>query len=205
MKTITCILLVLIYWLFPLTTVIAHHVLGRPAYSLNEDSNTPPSMQVETRIGSYFVNYMVFPAFPKPGKPGKINLYATNIDTGKPLTEQVTFKVRDDSWFSDNEEQLGIQLPDDNVFRQGFVFSETGDYIVTATFETGGEPYVIDFPLRIGQPAPIGPLGVTVALIVLILIGVSLIQRQRLQNSKIRNAHQEMRQHKAEALDSNKS
>ena len=32
----------------------AHHVLGRPAYSLNEDSNTPPSMQVETQIGDTF-------------------------------------------------------------------------------------------------------------------------------------------------------
>lgn len=46
----------------------AHHVLGRPAYSLNEDSNTPPSMQVETQIGDYLVNMMVFPAFPKPGE-----------------------------------------------------------------------------------------------------------------------------------------
>jgi hypothetical protein len=52
----------------------AHHVLGRPSYSLNEDSNTPPSMQIETRIGNYFVTYMVYPAFPKPGEPGRINL-----------------------------------------------------------------------------------------------------------------------------------
>jgi len=42
----------------------AHHVIGRPAYNLNEDSNTPPSIQMETQIGDYFVTYMVFPAFP---------------------------------------------------------------------------------------------------------------------------------------------
>ncbi len=185
-------ILLIISWLFPLNAVLAHHVLGRPAYSLNEDSNTPPSMQVETRIGNYFVNYMVFPAFPKPQKPGRINLYITHIKTGKPLIEPVTFKVRDDSWFSDNAEQIGTQQSDDNVYRQGFVFNATGDYIVTAIFEAEGEPYTIDFPLRVGQPPPIGPIGVTVGIIMLILIGVSLIQRKRLQNTKIRNTREEM-------------
>jgi hypothetical protein len=177
--------------LLPLTHVMAHHILGRPAYSLNEDSNTPPSMQVETRIGSYFINYMVFPAFPRPGEPGKINLYATHLDTAKPFSGEVTFKVRDDSWFSKNEEFLGVQPVDDNVYRQGFVFSDAGSYIVTAIFEAEGEPYVIDFPLRIGQPPPIGPIGVTIGIIMVVLIGVSLIQRKRLQNAKIRNAHEE--------------
>jgi len=33
----------------------AHHVLGRPTYSLNEDSNSPPRMQLETQIGDYFI------------------------------------------------------------------------------------------------------------------------------------------------------
>ena len=186
------IYLLFICWLLLLSPVMAHHVLGRPAYSLNEDSNTPPSMQVETRIGNYFVNYMVFPAFPRPGEPGRVNLYATHIDTGKPFSGQIKFKVRDDSWFSDNEEQLGVQAPDDNVFRQGFVFTETGDYIVTATFEAEGEPYIIDFPLRIGQSSSFGPIFITVSLLVLFLIIISLVQRKRLQNAKIRNAHKEI-------------
>ena len=192
MKLITFIL-ILLGGLLPLTPLMAHHILGRPAYSLNEDSNTPPSMQVETRIGNYFVNYMVYPAFPRPKEPGRINLYATHLDTSQPFSGSVTFKVRDDSWFAAPEETLGIQPPDDNVFRQGFVFSETGDYIVTATFEADGEPYVIDFPLRIGEPSPLGPLGITVAVIVIILVGVSLIQRKHLQNARIRNAHEEMK------------
>ena len=35
--------------------VFAHHVLGSPTYSLNEDSNAPPRMQLETQIGDYFI------------------------------------------------------------------------------------------------------------------------------------------------------
>ncbi len=182
------IILSLILIILPLSIATAHHILGRPTYSLNEDSNTPPSMQVETHIGRYLIKYIVFPAFPLPNEPGKINLYVTNINTSQPFTGQITFKVRDNSWFTSNEEKLGIQLPDDNVFRQGFVLSKTGNYIITAIFEADGEPYIIDFTLQIGRLPAIGPIGITVAIIVLILLGVSTIQRKKLQNTKIRNA-----------------
>jgi hypothetical protein len=168
----------------------AHHVLGRPSYSLNEDSTTPPSMQVETQIGEYYVTYMVFPAFPAPNKPGRVNLYASRIDNGEPFQGDVTFKVLDDSFFSNDEELLGVQPVDDNVFRQGFEFQQAGDYIVRAEFESGGEPYQIDFPLQIGQPAALGPIGLSVTIIVVVLVLVNLIQRKRLVSSKIRSAHE---------------
>jgi len=160
-------------------TVFAHHVLGRPAYSLSADSNTPPSLQVETQIGDYYVTYMAFPAFPKANENGRVNLYASHIDSGKPFNGQVTFKVRNDSWFSRDEEVLGVQTIDDNVYRQGFVFSKDGDYIITAEFNENGEPYIIDFPLRIGEPLAVGPLGLLVALIAAVLVGVNLLQRRR--------------------------
>ena len=172
------------------SSVHAHHVLGRPAYSLNEDSNTPPSMQIETQVGDYFVTCMVYPAFPRPDEPGRVNLYAVRIDNGEPFAGQVTFSVRDDTWFGSDEERLGIQEPDDNVFRQGFIFREDGDYVVTARFDAGGEPYIIDFPLRVGAPAPIGPIGVAVGLIVVVLVGVNVVQRKRLLRARIRSAHE---------------
>lgn len=159
--------------------VLAHHVLGRPSYSLSADSNTPPSMQVETQIGDYFVTYMVFPAFPRANEAGRVNLYVSHIDKGTTFNGEVTFKIRNDSWFTRNEEILGTQLIDDNVYRQGFVFQKDGNYIVTAEFESEGVPYIIDFPLRIGEPFPIGPIGLVVVLIAGVLIGVNIAQRRR--------------------------
>lgn len=168
---------------------MAHHVLGRPSYSLSADSNTPPSMQVETQIGEYYVTYMAFPAFPKPNEQGRVNLYASRIDNGSTFNGAVTFKVRDDSWFSDKEEVLGEQQIDDGVYRQGFVFREAGDYIIIAEFESGGEPYIIDFPLRIGDPFPVGPIGIAVFIIVIVLLGVNLTQRKRMQRLKASQHH----------------
>lgn len=176
---------------FLFSTTYAHHVLGRPAYNLDESSNTPPSMEVETRIGKYIVTYMVFPAFPQPNEPGRINLYTKRIDNGAPFEGRVSFSVQDDSWFGSEPEQLGTREPYDSVFRQRFVFKEPGDYIVTARFVSGGEPYVIDFPLRIGKKSPVGPLGLGVGVVVAVLIGVKLIQRKRLLRATIRDAHRE--------------
>ncbi len=168
-------------------TSTAHHVLGRPAYSLSEDSTTPPSMQVETQIGNYYVTYMVFPAFPSPEQPGRVNLYASRIDDGQPFQGEVTFKVRGDSWFSDEEEMLGKQPADDNVFRQGFEFKQSGKYIIRAEFSVDDEPYQIDFPLQIGEPSPFGPIGLAVGMIIFVLLAVNLLQRKRLVGAKIRS------------------
>lgn len=171
------------------SNAIAHHVLGRPSYSLGADSNTPPSMQVETQIGEYYVTYMAFPAFPKPGESGRVNLYASRIDNGVPFNGKVSFRVRDNGLFSSKEEKLGTQDIDDGVYRQGFIFKEAGDYIVTAEFESGGEPYIIDFPLQIGDPFPIGPLGGSVFVIVVLLITVNITQRKRLARMKASQHH----------------
>ncbi|HFD81196.1 MAG TPA: hypothetical protein ENK05_12515 [Gammaproteobacteria bacterium] len=172
----------------------AHHVIGRPSYNLNEDSNTPPSIQMETQIGDYSVTYMVFPAFPRPGEPARINLYASRLSDGQPYQGKVRFSIRDSSWFGGNEETIGTQTVDYNVFRQNFIVKREGDYVITARFEADGQPYIIDFPLRIGDPAPIGTIGVIVAVALALLFGLNLIHsRRRLANLRIRDAHEEER------------
>jgi hypothetical protein len=167
----------------------AHHVLGRPSYSLSSDSNTPPSAQVETQIGDYYVTFMVFPAFPEPNQPGRVNLYVSRIDNGAPFQGRVTFRIIDDGWFNSQQELLGVQEVDDNVFRQGFEFSENGDYIIRAEFEPDGELYKIDFPLQIGEKDLFGPLGTGVAVILIVLFGVNITQRKKLVTARIKSAH----------------
>tara|TARA_R110002094_G_scaffold51018_5_gene62642 strand:- start:2114 stop:2713 length:600 start_codon:yes stop_codon:yes gene_type:complete len=171
---------------------LAHHVLGRPAYSLSEDSNTPPSAVVETQIGDYTVIYMVFPAFPQPNEPGRVNLYASHIESGEAFDGEVTFIAKNDSWFNQHETVLGTQTIDDGVYRQGFVFDATGDYIISATFVAQGHDYAIDFPLRIGAPPSIGPLGVLVVLLGGALLGASLWRRKRPIRDKVRTASRKL-------------
>lgn len=191
-KTIQTLLIFFIVFVPAIAS--AHHVLGRPSYSLSEDSNTPPSMQVETQIGEYYVTFMAYPAFPKPNEQGRVNLYASRIDNGNTFDGEVTFKVRDDSWFSNKEEIIGVQNIDDGVYRQGVIFKEAGDYMVIAEFESGGEPYIIEFPLQIGDPLPVGPIGFAVLIIIFVLFGVNITQRKRLQRVKASQHHAENRE-----------
>jgi hypothetical protein len=169
----------------------AHHVLGRPAYSLNEDSNTPPSMAVETQIGQFFVTYMVFPAFPKANQPGRLNLYAARIDGGEAFDGEVSFFVRDANWLGDlmgsSEEKLGTQLIDDGVYRQGFVFNKDGSYLIRAYFEADGEPYDIDFPLQVGAESPIGVVGAAVTLLLSIILTANIVQGRRIKRAKMQS------------------
>ena len=173
------------------TMVCAHHVLGRPSYSLSDDSNTPPSMQVETQLGDFFITYMVFPAFPEPGIQGRVILYASRRDNGKPFDGQVMFMVKDDKWFGGHGEVLGTQNIDGGVYRQSFIIKNAGDYIISAKFNSGGEPYTIDFPLKIGQTSGIGPLGIALIVIVLVLVTVNVMQRKRLMRGKIQVAQKD--------------
>ena len=182
-------LLVIAAWFGIVQSAAAHHILGRPAYNLNEDSNTPPSMQVETQIGDFFVTYMVYPAFPRPGEPGRVHLYASRIGTGEPLQGEVSFSVRDDGWFAGQEELLGVQPVDDNVFRQSFQFHTDGDYIISASFNADGHEHVIDFPLHIGDHAPIGPIVITAVLILAGLVAINVFRRKRVLRETISDAH----------------
>lgn len=165
-------------------TAWAHHVLGRPAYIFNEDSMTPPAILVETLIGDYTVNMMVFPAFPKAGEESRVKLYATHLKTQQPLTEPVHFFVRDDHWYGNwfgdqRREALGTQLPVDNIYRQIVVFNEEADYILTAEFTANQEPYTVDLPMGVGERANLWPLLLAIGVIGTVLGGVAIKKRRR--------------------------
>lgn len=187
-----CLVLVLAsaMWAMPSQ---AHHILGRPSYGLNEDSNTPPSIEVEAELGDYTIRYMAFPAFPRAGEAGRVNFYAKRSSDGRPFDGVVRFSARDDTWFGGESAPLGEQLPDDHVFRQGFRFGEDGNYLITAEFEDHGVPYRIDLPLRVGRALPVGPVGLAAGLVVVLLLGVSIVQRRRLLRGKIRSAREAAR------------
>lgn len=187
--------------LLMVTPLFAHHILGRPSYSLNEDSNTPPSMQAELQAGSYDVLYMAYPAFPKVNEPGRININASHSVTGKTYVGKMTFRVKHNSWlssewlpeewFSTESELLGVQKIDDGVFRQSFVFREDGNYTILAEFSEGEHTHIMSFPLRVGAPALISPMGYAVGLVIIVLLISSVARREKLQRQRIKRHHEE--------------
>lgn len=180
-KRITALLGFILVFL-SISDVGAHHVLGRPSYSLDEDSNTPPSMQLESQIGRYFVTITVFPAFPKPGQLSLVKFYASHRDSEAAFDGIVHFSVRDDQLFgSSPQEEIGVQKApiSEGIYSQGMVFQNEGYYILSIFFEAGGEPYTVDLPLTIGTPPSHGPVLAAVGVIGLVMILIPVAKRLR--------------------------
>tara|TARA_B100000315_G_scaffold215963_1_gene215554 strand:+ start:2423 stop:3031 length:609 start_codon:yes stop_codon:yes gene_type:complete len=192
---ILLIVLTALIGLSQMSEAFAHHILGRPSYQLNEDSNTPPTLQGETEMGDYYVTYMIYPAFPKPEQPGRISVYIKRLDNNKSFDGTVKFTAhRDDvlsfSSSSGKIENLGTQRLDDSLYRQAFNFHAAGDFLVRAKFQSNGEDYTLDIPLRVGAPKFIGPIGIMVGIFIGILLLVSIVQYRRSMTGKIRSQHQ---------------
>ena len=92
-------------------------------------------------------------------------------------------------WFGDGlQEPLGTQQIDDGVYRQGFIFSDEGSYLISAHFEYGGEPYDIDFPMTVGRASSAGTVGAAMGLLAAIILGANFWQRRKLQRAKMLSA-----------------
>jgi hypothetical protein len=182
-----CVLMLSVLFVHPSR---AHHVLGRPAYSLSEDSNTPPSMQMEAQVGQYLVTMMAFPAFLQPNEAGRIHLYASPLPGAEPLMNPVLFSARSAGvWRRADWQVLGEQKKiDDHVYRQSVQFHAVGDYLIRADFFANGEDHIVDFPIRVGAAPMIGPVGIIFVSVILFLICISLFYFRRLNLAKVKLA-----------------
>ncbi len=164
--------------------VHAHEVPGKPSHVLSDDPDAPPSLQMETESGRYLLTLTAFPASPKPGQPGTVNLYASRIDDGHPFIGEVTFEARDDGLFSDKQDTIGTQQLHGDHYSQEFVFKEAGDYVLRAEFEADGATHVVELPLTVGTPSSLGTIGAVGGAILIALVTVNLMQRRRLQATR---------------------
>ena len=72
--------------------------------------------------------------------------------------------------------------------RQRLVFPGRGEYLITIRFEDNGEPYVIQFPVHIGEAAPVSVVTMAIIALAIALVLISLTQRRRLMSGKVRQS-----------------
>ncbi len=168
------------------SSAYAHEVPGKPSHVLGDDPDAPAAVQIEAESGRYHLTLIAFPAFPKPGEPETVNLQASRIDDGQPFIGEVTFKVRGNGLFSD-EETIGTQKLHGDHYSQELVFEEDGDYVIRAEFEADGASHAVELPLTVGTPSSLGTIGAVGGAILIALVTVNLVQRRRLQATRKHN------------------
>jgi len=172
----------------------AHHILGRPSYGLDADTTETSSIELDAEIGDYNATFMLYPSLPEPGDHGRINLFIAHAPGTPDPDGPIRFSLRRDSWMAyfgllGAKREIGLQQPDDRVYRQAMTIPGEGRYVILASFTAGGKPYEFRFPVRIGEPAVVGPAEIAAVLVVLALLVTSVAMRRRVMTGKLRSNH----------------
>ncbi|MDA0321643.1 MAG: 4Fe-4S binding protein [Verrucomicrobia bacterium] len=181
--------------LLPLVIVIsflgssaaAHHILGIPHYSYDEDYPQTPVLTYKAEAGAYDVKMTGYPGKPAPGDRCSIYIYVNHRDTGAVFEKALTFTALEKRWLGKDEVVYG-PMPaelDQAVFKFYPQFDAESEYMLRVEFEAEGEPWIIELPMVVGEPgSPIFVLGGVASGVVLFLVIIRAIRIKRQRSVK---------------------
>jgi hypothetical protein len=142
--------------------VFAHHILGIPHYSYDEDYPQTPVLSYRVEAGEYEVTMTGYPGKPEPGERCSLHLYIHHKMTGALLDVPITMTVTRDRAFLDDPIIYGPMEArlDERIYKFHPRFDVEDDYLVRVEFEIEGKPWRIDLPMVVGEPgSPVLVLG----------------------------------------------
>lgn len=171
--------------LFAPTAANAHHILGVPHYSYDEDYPQTPVLTYRVDAGEYDVKMTGYPGKVEPGQRCSLHLYIHHRVSGKLFDAPVTMTVTRDRLFMTDPVIYG-PMParlDERIYKFHPHFEDEGEYRVMVEFEAAGAPWSIEMPLVVGEPrSPIVALGVSawgLGLFVLVVRAIKIKRNRR--------------------------
>lgn len=133
----------------------AHHILGIPHYAYDESYPQAPVITYSVVAGPYLVKVTGYPGKPSPGELAQVHAYVTRVDDPSEL-----FRGPIDARL-ERDGLLGPSVVwgpsaarfEENLHKLAPRFGEEGRYRLRLELDLEGQPYEIDFPLVVGQPA----------------------------------------------------
>jgi len=166
--------------------VRAHHILGIPHYSYNEDYPQTPVLTYRVEMGSHEVKMTSFPGKPRPGESCNFHVYIKHLSSGELFQDSVTLTVLLDRMIGEDSVVYGpIQAKlEEAIFKFYPLFKEEANYITRIEYFADGEPMIIDLPIVVGEPgSPWKVLAGVGAGVILFLVGIRAtrikLQRKR--------------------------
>ena len=147
----------------------AHHILGLPHYSYQENYPQVPTLEYPAVSGPYDILMTSYPGKPTPGEAANVAFYVKNRDTGEPYDRPLTVRVLRTYTFGSNSELVPATKvrPFDKTHKLTVTFPDDGEFVVELSLQVEGQLEVIPFLLVAGEP--------TSAMSVLIAVGVGLV------------------------------
>ncbi len=174
----------------------AHHILGIPHYSYDEQYPQAPVITYLVDAGPLEVRMTGYPGKPEPGERCALNVYIQRKDDGSLFEGKVTGSALRKNFVKDSVVYGPVEAElEDAVYKFYPHFEHEANYLFRVEFETEDAPWIIDLPMVAGEPgSPWAVLGGTLGGVVLFLIVIRAIrikmQRKMAESSAAGSAAQ---------------
>lgn len=153
----------------------AHHILGIPHYAYDESYPQAPVITYSVDAGPYLVKVTGYPGKPAPGELAQVHAYIVRRDDASAIyAGAVEARLERDGWLGPSV-VWGPSATrfEENLHKLAPRFGEAGRYRLRLELDLEGQPYEIDFPLVVGEPAsPGATLAGWVAALLLLVVCV---------------------------------
>jgi len=172
----------------------AHHILGIPHYAYDESYPQAPVITYAVDAGPYRVQVTGYPGKPAPGELARVHAYVVRSDDPSAIyAGPVEARLERDGFFGSS--LVWGPAParfEENLHKLSPRFGAEGRYLLRLEMELDGQPYDIDCPLFVGEPA--SATGTVLVWGAAMLVLVVLVRAARIKLERRRGA--------ASALDS---
>ncbi len=167
------------FLLFFTSVANAHHIRGIPHYSYQENYPQAPAFEEFRESGPWSLQFTYWQI---PAQTAlDLALYVKRLDTGKPYTGAVTIQV-----FKQGEDETSdINHPFDayanprNIHKVGWVYEESGLYIVKVDLGEGSEKISERFTLQVGTvPLNFWYLGGIAIGLIGLMVAVAILKKR---------------------------
>lgn len=175
---VPAVLAVAVFLLVSLPHACAHHILGIPHYSYDEQYPQAPVLTYLVDAGPLEVRMTGYPGKPKPGERCTLNVYIQRKDDGSLFEGKVTGSVLRRTIGTDRV-VYGPVVADleDAVYKFYPHFEVEANYLFRIEFEIENAPWIIDLPMVAGEPgSPWAVLGGALGAVALFLIVIRAIR-----------------------------
>lgn len=164
----------------------AHHILGVPHYAYDESYPQAPVITYSVLAGPYQVKVTGYPGRPAPGELAQVHAYVTRLDDPSAVfAGAVEARLERDGLLGPSV--VWGPSPtrfESNLHKLAPRFGAEGRYRLRLEMQLEGQPYEIDFPLVVGEPASptatlLGWAGALAFFVVLVRAAKIKLERRR--------------------------
>jgi hypothetical protein len=164
----------------------AHHILGIPHYAYDESYPQAPVITYAVEAGPYLVKVTGYPGKPAPNELSQVHAYIVRSDDSAAIySGAIAARLERDGLLGPSVVWGPTAMRfESNLHKLAPQFGDEGRYRLRLEMELEGQPYEIDFPMVVGEPASatatlLGWAGAVALLVVVVRAARIKLERRR--------------------------